>query len=344
MEKYLRKCLSSLIVTEDNMQALEVLVVNDGSRDSSSQIAHEFELKYSQTFRVIDKENGNYGSCVNRGLKEAKGKYVKVLDADDYFDTDAFEVAINFLKTCDYDLILTDYNKVDEEGNVEKMFELTIPHNTPLTFDRLLGFSATRMHMHRILYKTDNLRVIGYHQTEGVSYTDQEWMAEPMTTVNSFYYMDIYLYQYLVGRGEQTMNPQVMMKSIKQYMHAIYVIIDLYNRYTGDYAHRKYIWYRINGQMRLIYNLFLCENKNTDLLALAEFDEIIKSKNVEVYKDGNTFAIGGFKYVAYWRKEKYINSGILLPLFFSFINCCKRAIKFFLPMGIYRKLKDKMIR
>ena len=200
MEKYLHKCLDSLVVSADDMLAFEVLVVNDGSKDSSLQIAKEFNSRHPQTFRVIDKENGNYGSCVNRGLKEAKGKYVKVLDADDYFDTDAFKIAIDFLKNNDYDLVLTDYNKVDEKGTVEKMFELTIPHNTPLTFDRLLGFSSRRMHMHRIFYKTDKLRAINYHQTEGMSYTDQEWMGEPMMTVNTIYYMDICLYQYLVGR------------------------------------------------------------------------------------------------------------------------------------------------
>ena len=87
MEKYLDKCLTSLIVSDDKMPLLEVLVINDGSKDRSSEIAHSYEQKYPQTFRVIDKENGNYGSCINRGLKEATGKYVKVLDADDWFDT-----------------------------------------------------------------------------------------------------------------------------------------------------------------------------------------------------------------------------------------------------------------
>ena len=105
MEKYLRKCLDSLIVSNENMELLEVLVVNDGSKDTSLQIAQEYDIKYPQTFRVIDKENGNYGSCVNRGLKEAVGKYVKVLDADDYFDTFEFEKAIDFLKQNDYDLV-----------------------------------------------------------------------------------------------------------------------------------------------------------------------------------------------------------------------------------------------
>ena len=84
MEKHLNKCLDSLIVKDMNL--MEVLVINDGSKDKSSEIAHEYVKKYPETFRVIDKENGNYGSCINRGLIEAKGEYIKVLDikGDDY--------------------------------------------------------------------------------------------------------------------------------------------------------------------------------------------------------------------------------------------------------------------
>ena len=59
MEKYLHKCLNSLIVSDKSLEKLEVLIVNDGSKDSSSQIAHEYESKFPKTFRVIDKENGN---------------------------------------------------------------------------------------------------------------------------------------------------------------------------------------------------------------------------------------------------------------------------------------------
>ena len=73
MQDYLRRCLESLIVPEKQMKQLEVLVINDGSKDNSSAIAHEYQDKYHDTFRVIDKGNGNYGSCVNRGLQEAKG-------------------------------------------------------------------------------------------------------------------------------------------------------------------------------------------------------------------------------------------------------------------------------
>ena len=85
MSEYLDTCLKSLII-ESNL--LEFLIINDGSKDNSLDIAKKYEKKYPHIFRTIDKPNGNYGSCINRGLKEATGKYVKVLDADDKFNTD----------------------------------------------------------------------------------------------------------------------------------------------------------------------------------------------------------------------------------------------------------------
>ena len=81
MQDYLHRCLDSLIVPEEQMKHLEVLVVNDGSKDNSSAIAHEYQNKYPDTFRVIDKDNGHYGSCVNAALKIATGKYFRLVDA-----------------------------------------------------------------------------------------------------------------------------------------------------------------------------------------------------------------------------------------------------------------------
>lgn len=104
MERYLAKCLDTLVISDENMGLLEVLVVNDGSKDASGRIAHWYEGKYPATFRVIDKENGNYGSCVNKGLQEAKGKYVKVLDADATFAREEFNGYVDFLKETDADL------------------------------------------------------------------------------------------------------------------------------------------------------------------------------------------------------------------------------------------------
>ena len=106
MQDYLHRCLDSLVLEDEQlMSQLEVLVINDGSKDNSSTIAHDYENKYPATFRVIDKENGNYGSCINKGLEIATGKYVKVLDADDSFDTSNFEDYLRFLNSVEVDIL-----------------------------------------------------------------------------------------------------------------------------------------------------------------------------------------------------------------------------------------------
>ncbi len=91
--------------------------MNDGSKDRSSEIAHSYQDRYPQTFRVIDKENGNYGSCVNRGLNEATGKYIKLLDADDSFDTNVFMHFLTEMQLTDVDMWITDTISVDEDDS-----------------------------------------------------------------------------------------------------------------------------------------------------------------------------------------------------------------------------------
>ncbi|MDQ9822343.1 glycosyltransferase family A protein, partial [Acinetobacter sp. 163] len=76
----------------------EILVINDGSVDRSLEIAEVYHAKYPDSVRVVDKKNGNYGSCINRGLQEATGRYIKVLDADDSFDSSGLEQIVSFLQ------------------------------------------------------------------------------------------------------------------------------------------------------------------------------------------------------------------------------------------------------
>lgn len=122
MEAYLSKCLGSLIIEDKELlQKLEVVVVNDGSKDRTSEITHEFAAKYPGVFKVIDKPNGHYGSCINAALPMVCGEYVKVLDADDSVDTVSFERFLRVVseesakRDSSADLIVTDYVDVDPD-------------------------------------------------------------------------------------------------------------------------------------------------------------------------------------------------------------------------------------
>ena len=125
MERYLRKCLSSICVADACLfDLLDIIVVNDGSTDSTLAIAHEFENRYPSVFRVIDKPNGHYGSCVNCGLAASTGCYVKILDADDSFDTENFARFLADLQALSQnkqaaDVVLSDSVCVNENDIVQ---------------------------------------------------------------------------------------------------------------------------------------------------------------------------------------------------------------------------------
>jgi len=226
MENYLSRCLDSLIVDDALMETLEVLVVNDGSKDSSSQIGHSYEAKYPHTFRVIDKGNGNYGSCVNRALKEAQGEYFKILDADDWFDTEGFTTLLRELasfKAEKPDVIFTkrySYNDGHDEPIGTMDTHLGVDElNTIIdanTFD-FMQRKNVMLSTHCITARTQLLRDNGYMQQEGISYTDAEFAYYAVKWAKTYYFMDILVYKYLKGRPGQTMDIDAMLRGLPSF-------------------------------------------------------------------------------------------------------------------------------
>ena len=108
MELYLSRCLDSLVCI-GNLNDVEILIVNDGSTDATLQIAQEYESLYSQSVKVIDKPNGGWGSVVNLVIQEATGKYFRLLDADDWYESDSFSEFVSRLSAISSDLVLSPY-------------------------------------------------------------------------------------------------------------------------------------------------------------------------------------------------------------------------------------------
>ena len=114
VEKFLNQTLNSFI-HDEILDDIEVLIVDDGSKDHTAEIGKEYEEKYPQSFRVISKENGGHGSTINRGIAEAKGRYFKVVDGDDWVNTEDFVRLIQKLKGCSADYVFTNYYEVNDE-------------------------------------------------------------------------------------------------------------------------------------------------------------------------------------------------------------------------------------
>lgn len=310
MERYLGYCLDSLCVDE-GMDDLEVLVVNDGSRDASPAIARRYEERYPRTFRVIDKENGNYGSCVNRGLAEARGKYIKILDADDSFDPSNFGRFVAFLKATDADLVLSDFAVVDTGRQVRKVIRYDLGQGGFFRMDEACRTQAFRnMQMHAVAYRRAMLLQLGYRQTEGISYTDQQWVFIPMVAVETVARFDGVVYRYLVGRAGQTMDPGVRMRSVAHTVRCAVEMAVAYERYKEKFVGkpvREYLHARLVPFVKDTYVFALTHYGDETRRILAAFDEALKEASRDVYdligsKEVSSFM--GFGYISYWRRHQ----------------------------------------
>ena len=111
-EAYLDRCIPTFI-DKDLMDKIEVIIVNDGSKDKTKEIAEKYKKLYPNTVRVINKENGGHGSAVNAALYSTNAKYYKVVDCDDWVETKELKKLVNFLEKNDVDLVSSSYETVD---------------------------------------------------------------------------------------------------------------------------------------------------------------------------------------------------------------------------------------
>ena len=231
MEKYLHRCLDS-IITEKVMDKVQVLVVNDGSKDRTSEIAHEYETKYPHYIHVIDKENGNYGSCMNAGLAAANGKYFRSLDADDWFDTNNYEKFVDELERTDADMLLGDryefYEETKEIKHIGFSSDVTRFHeDLPMTKENwdFKNFFLLSM-VWGLTYKTSILRESGLKWDEGVFYTDNEFDFWPLKLVKTIRLIPIPVYVYLLGREGQTVHPKIQKRNFNSYVIVSNTMVD----------------------------------------------------------------------------------------------------------------------
>lgn len=335
MEKYLPKCLGSLVVAPELMEKLEVLVVNDGSKDRTSEIAHEFEAKYPQTFKVIDKPNGHYGSCVNAGLAVANGVYVKILDADDSFDTVAFTDYMSFLvKTvecewsCKPDMIWNDSVWVDENDVAFRTMRRDVPNRKLLDVEDPI-VSLSGFYMHQVAYKTDNLRLIAYRQDEGICYTDNEWCHIPVSTVGKLCYCDVSLYRYLNGREGQSIDD--FNKNANVWMVQSVALRMAADAIGWNGRSEKLKAYLVDLALVIILNVYsrsilMIHTRGQDA-KLEEFDKKLQSISRALYDNVALRAMihnTGISYIAMWRKH-HCSRGVVLTSY----RCTLRLAKWF---------------
>ena len=173
--EFLNEAISSLL--NQTFTDFELICVNDGSKDNSLEILEKFS-EIDPRVIVIDKENGGHGSTINAGLKEATGKYFRVLDSDDWFDTLAFISYITKLKKCDEDLIVTPYTvEYVYNGRQVSYNYKWLEHNRTIPQEEIIYDGHDQYFtIHSSTFKTDVLREAHLRLYEKCFYVDMQYI------------------------------------------------------------------------------------------------------------------------------------------------------------------------
>ena len=314
MEAYLPKCLGSLVLPENSLEELlDVIVINDGSTDRTSEIAHEFERRYPGVFRVVDKSNGNYGSCINAALPIATGFYVKILDADDSVDPSSLAKLMSVLafekeqNSEASDLIVTDYDCIDATGKTIRHVSYRFPSGR----NRTLGDATNgneRFSVHSIVYRISVLREVGFRQTEGISYTDTEWIVDPMSKVRHVRYFPVVVSKYLVERPGQTMEEITFASRFQQLADIGIGMAKRYEFHITDCVPeaKRYYTIQVLRVIQTIYDacLFKLDGRRVSC-DIYGFDSRLREAHKMYALSGNIkFASHKFpvRYIAEWRR------------------------------------------
>ena len=285
---------------------LEILVINDGSKDNTVEVVENFINKYykgkkKSIIRMIDKPNGGHGSTINKGIELATGKYFRLLDGDDYYVIDQLDKFLEFLEKENSDMIFTEYyedfaingeyKKTDLYKNMipgyqYKFDDICIPENEKIDWGPLL---------HTTTYKTNLLKNLNFKIDEHCFYVDNEFNLMGTFVSNTVTFYPLYIYSYYLGRAGQSVSPESYKKNVKQLEKVCMRIIEEYNNRKESLSKEKQNYIEKHMVINLCYTMYwIVTELYKEKAPFVEFDNKLK------------------EYPEYYNSEKIITKRIKL--------------------------------
>lgn len=251
-EAYMANCIESLLPGGEDV---EIIVVNDGSKDRTAQIAQEYAQKYPTIVKAVDKENGGHGSAVNAGLEHATGLFFKVVDSDDWVDAQAYKKVLDKLAELAgnspvLDMMISNFI-YDKDGakhkKVMKYSSRTLPKDRLFTWKEVGHFMKGQyILMHSVIFRTKMLKECGIRLPEHTFYVDNLFVFEPLPYVKNMYYLDETFYHYYIGREDQSVNEKVMISRIDQQIRVNKRMMDYLTEKKGMVREKQLKSYMLN--------------------------------------------------------------------------------------------------
>ena len=273
-EKDLRKCIDSLL--NQTFQDIEIILVNDGSSDSSQSIIDEYKALHPDMIKSITQTNQGQAAARNHGLELAEGEYIFFVDSDDYVDVTACEKAYCFAKANDLDIVCFDYWLEDENTQ-----ELTYCKHVSVECDDVVTeyflndtSPCNKLISKKLLFEND-LRFL-----ENYIYEDLELIPRLALYTDKIGYLQEPLYFYIIHQGSTMRQKKYTPK-----LASIYFVMESLKKSFSDPKYAQVIEYLyIEHLLHLaVYRYLDYEEGSEDIKKIAKimkdsFPKWIKNK------------------------------------------------------------------
>lgn len=258
-EKFMDTILTKLTSTKQ-VSLLDIIVVDDGSKDKTAIQAEKFQTRFPESVRVISKVNGGHGSAINTGMHNAVGKYFKVVDADDWLDPNLLDEFIDVLKEENTDLVFTPFKTIDAKSKKIKLKQIkqeNLDWNKEYDLNQNELTKLPSIHCYTI--KTNILKKENIVIDEHAYYVDVEYILYPLLAVNNFKYVNLPMYYYQINQTGQSISISNMMKNKNRHEFVLTRVNEFMNGKLKELSinKRKIIVTRISQMVAAQYKIIV---------------------------------------------------------------------------------------
>ena len=271
-------------------EALDILIIDDGSKDRTAAIAAKYEAGYPGVFRLIRKENGGWGSTLNTGMAQAAGRYFKQLDGDDYFSKENLDGYLAFLAGCDADLVYTPFLTFDDRTGA-LLRELgryethTLPQRKTVYLEEVTDFVPA---MHTLTVRTEILRKHPVQITEHCFYTDVEFVLKCCSFCRTVIYYELPVYYYRLARSGQSMSVEGVRRHYKDHLKMLYTMLAYEKQQVKETHVRQMFRQRLAGVCDMQYKFFFALEHNGRIKKeVQQYDAVLREQYPYYYAQTN---------------------------------------------------------
>lgn len=289
-QDYMRRCIDSLLPGGNDV---EIIIVNDGSSDKTQAIAEEYQREYSGIVRTVNQQNKGHGGAVNTGIREALGMYIKIVDSDDWVDTEAYLKILDTLKgfsekDIQVDMLISNfvYEKEGKRHKKTMRYTGTLPENEVFSWEQAGKFRKGQyILMHSVIYRAQMLRESGLRLPEHTFYVDNLYAFVPLPYVKTLYYLNEDFYRYYIGRADQSVNESIMIKRIDQQLKVNRLMLESFKpEKITDKSLRRYMLNYLEIITIVSSILLIRSGTEENLEKMRELWNTVKNCNSTVYR------------------------------------------------------------